>query len=383
MSESPAWAKGYDVAKLKEITAIFKEHDKGMVHGAFGRYSEVEAAADLERGWLRYGEDWAVVARLLDRQLSVRDFTGDARITIPRNTFYISRVAWRGGGVSEVADEIDANLTTAVSVWQEHRLERDLVEHLNLAAVKISAASEMRGVYVSWDTVAYPPEQQLSVGPLPIHIAAAKVRALRDEAVGFDFASHYSTYNKADSWSAVALRGFFDDPLRIEKPMEMSRKWKGEHADELGNEVRDTPLRAQLPTLERILELIPNASLERVRLMRLAPGGGELARHADITDADAGAAVGRVVRIHVPLVTNPFVIFQSWDLDGVARSAHMEVGRAWYLDVRKAHTAVNGGDSERIHLVVDAVANEELVDVLRGAADAAGFRGPSTVGQLF
>ena len=38
----------------------------------------------------------------------------------------------------------------------------------------------------------------------------------------------------------------------------------------------------------------------------------------------------------------------------------MKESEAWYLDVRKPHRAVNGGDDYRIHLVVDVVSNEEL-----------------------
>jgi hypothetical protein len=45
----------------------------------------------------------------------------------------------------------------------------------------------------------------------------------------------------------------------------------------------------------------------------------------------------------------------------------MEVGSAYYLDRRKPHSAVNGGDTERVHLVVDCIANAETVDLLRQA----------------
>ena len=42
----------------------------------------------------------------------------------------------------------------------------------------------------------------------------------------------------------------------------------------------------------------------------------------------------------------------------------MKVGEAWYLDVRKPHRAVNGGDTERIHIVVDVVSNQELRNLI-------------------
>jgi len=32
----------------------------------------------------------------------------------------------------------------------------------------------------------------------------------------------------------------------------------------------------------------------------------------------------------------------------------------WYLDIRKPHKAINGGDKARIHLVIDVRLTEEL-----------------------
>jgi hypothetical protein len=86
--------------------------------------------------------------------------------------------------------------------------------------------------------------------------------------------------------------------------------------------------------------------------MRLAPGG-EASRHADITDPDAGASEGKVVRVHIPLISSERCVFQSWSLDGNTSSMVMRPGTAAYLDVRKPHTAVNTGDTPRVHLVVD------------------------------
>jgi hypothetical protein len=127
------------------------------------------------------------------------------------------------------------------------------------------------------------------------------------------YAALYSSYGKDDTWTALALRGFYDEPERIEKPTEMNRRWKSEHEKDLDREPRDTPLRAILgPAAEKILAALPCAGFERIRLMRLAPGGGELSRHADVTDPDAGASEGKVVRVHIPLISNERCVFQSW-----------------------------------------------------------------------
>lgn len=145
----------------------------------------------------------------------------------------------------------------------------------------------------------------------------------------------------------------------------MSRRWKAENADKLGWEIADTPLRAALPEVEAILGKPPfaNTQLHRVRLMKLLPGGA-LSRHADITDPDAGARPGKLLRLHVPIETNANVVFSSWLPDGAQARAVMGPGALYYLDTRKPHAARNDGEGERIHLVVDAEASPELLDAI-------------------
>ncbi len=150
----------------------------------------------------------------------------------------------------------------------------------------------------------------------------------------------------------------------------MNRRWKNEHAQALDRESRDTPLRAALgAAVEKILAALPCAGFERIHLMRLAPGGA-LPRHIDITNPDAGASEGKVVRIHVPLISNERCVLQSWGLDGTTSSLVMRPGTAGYLDVRKPHTAVNTGDAPSVHLVVDCYANATTVEMLRNATPA-------------
>ena len=42
----------------------------------------------------------------------------------------------------------------------------------------------------------------------------------------------------------------------------------------------------------------------------------------------------------------------------------MAKGECWFLDTRRPHTAINGGDDIRIHLVADVWANDEVRDLL-------------------
>jgi hypothetical protein len=42
----------------------------------------------------------------------------------------------------------------------------------------------------------------------------------------------------------------------------------------------------------------------------------------------------------------------------------MKEGDVWFLDTRKAHQAINGGNEERIHLVIDVRVEENLHESL-------------------
>jgi hypothetical protein len=181
---------------------------------------------------------------------------------------------------------------------------------------------------------------------------------LGDLAIPLPWANHYSYYNENDSWSALTLRGYGDESYII-KPAEMTREWRRDHADDLYRQVHDTSLMRQMHGMRALCERLP-AAKQRVRLMRLLPRGGELQRHTDLSDRECGTDDGQIMRLHFPIITNDRVRFTSWNLDGKAQNVHMDVGRGWYLDVRKPHQAVNGGTSDRVHLVIDVHANKAI-----------------------
>ena len=173
-----------------------------------------------------------------------------------------------------------------------------------------------------------------------------------------EFTNHYSNYNKAKSWSAISLRGYKPDYKFITKPVEMNKKWKEENKDE-HFELQDTDWRQKFPLVEKILDVF-ETEIHRVRFMNLKPGGGELQRHTDQVDPDIGIADGRLMRIHIPIKTNPDVEFTSWSISGSKVMTNMEEGSCWYLDIRKPHMAINNGEDWRTHLVIDVVANDKV-----------------------
>lgn len=379
-AEGPEWARGFSVEGLKPVAGLFESQHKPYMLARFSRVDEraVAEAAAAGRMYTRSvgGDVVAAVSVRVARAASVlTDFADHEIGRIQPGDLRVDRFVAAPGHESallEMLREIIGARPAWVETWQEHALDREVAALLGLhwAGTRISAASEIRGVYASGGAVAraasglaYSVAERAHLCPLslpPVDIAPLLAAVDR---LGPAWADHYSTYNLRKSWQAVALRGFGGDPAFIAKPVEMSKAWKEEHPDALQWPVLDTPLRASLPEAEAIVSLIPGEK-ERVRLMRLRGGGGELARHSDITDPDAGVAEGRLLRIHVPLRTSPLVEFDGWLLDGSTRRVHMPAGSVYYLDTRKPHRAVNPGDVERIHLVMDVKSNPELLRLL-------------------
>ena len=99
--------------------------------------------------------------------------------------------------------------------------------------------------------------------------------------------------------------------------------------------LQNTPLYDELQ-MESILEKIP-AEKERVRLMRLE-AGTIIAKHTDKVDKDIKS--GKIVRLHIPIITHDTVMMTSWLSSGIAEF-HMAKGECWWLDVSLPHKVVN------------------------------------------
>lgn len=117
----------------------------------------------------------------------------------------------------------------------------------------------------------------------------------------------------------------------------------------LGGEFEATPALAFCPYLAHVLEQFP-ARRNRVRLMRLRPGG-HILRHSDPLHTIARG----LVRLHVPVLTNPDVRFVVNDV-----RLPLKAGETWHVDVRFPHEVANLGATMRVHLVMDMVPHPEL-----------------------
>ena len=121
----------------------------------------------------------------------------------------------------------------------------------------------------------------------------------------------------------------------------------------------DTPLMKGCPYIREIISVF-RAPLRSVRLMRLTPGS-VIKEHVD---TDLSFEDG-TVRLHVPVVTNDAVDFR---LNGTR--VVMEAGSCWYLRLSEPHSVANRGSEDRVHLVIDAEANDWIAGVFEQALTA-------------
>jgi len=185
---------------------------------------------------------------------------------------------------------------------------------------------------------------------LPLDFDPDLLRRDLEALVGVDWTAHFVQQNYDGDWSVIPLRGV----AGARHPVMMI------YSDPQATEYEATPFLAACPCFQAVIAAF-RCEVRSVRLMRLTPGS-VIKEHSDL---DLDAAEG-MARIHVPVTTNPGVVFE------LSRTpVAMRPGEAWYLRLSDPHRVANNGASDRVHLVLDMVVNDWLRGVLNEAAAAA------------
>lgn len=365
------WQKGIELDRLKEIAAPFKSVHKPLVFGAFGLTKERDVATAISKKRCLWTDGATLIWSRLNRGGSRTDFRGE-KFKFPNGSVLIGPVAAQsmeaGRKLFEKLVEFSKGRKISdrlfLEIFEEDTNARNLAQEFGFAwkATKISAGSEVYGIY----------QYGVEESSLP-HIEAATLECLADDFLSgteletireelranSPFAQHYSSYNKRKSWTAFSLFGYDDDPAFIIKPHEMSAKWKKENANRLKDKPRPTSAFDSFPTAISVAQkFVENTGqIDRVRFMALSAKKGELARHADITDREAGVASGKIVRLHIPIYSSESVTVFGWNHRGTVHEKKFLVAGLYYLDQRKPHSVVNKGGQSRVHFVCDVRMN--------------------------
>ncbi|MDX1460991.1 MAG: aspartyl/asparaginyl beta-hydroxylase domain-containing protein [Xanthomonadales bacterium] len=115
----------------------------------------------------------------------------------------------------------------------------------------------------------------------------------------------------------------------------------GEFNDAMHGPMKPTPALARCEYIRQIMTEFGEV-FGRSRLMRLEPGS-TVPPHVDVNYHWFNR-----VRLHIPITTNPKVLFYCGD-----RHLHMAAGEAWIFNTWVEHTVENNSDQTRVHLVLD------------------------------
>lgn len=368
--------------ELKRLSVPFKIGYKPYIGlNPFGMPNARMIAAALPNGFCHVEKkDFVLAAAVFNRMKSGSkhtDFYGRT-IQIKPGESFIKHVAALDENKKALADVLQkaSNKITWLEIYEEDLWLRKTIQELGFEYItsKISAYAEVRGIYLKGKTYKLP-----SIDPLDdlcLHtiisnfISAKDLRRVQTELTKYEgrWANHYSNYNKRNSWSAVALRGYTpSDPSDIIKPTEMTRKWRDTHKERLKAHCLDTVAAKHFKCTMGLVGQLPGRT-QRVRFMRLS-GGGELGRHNDVTAGDEGVAIGKIARFHVPIVSHPFVDFIQWGTHGEKQVTNFQEGNLYYMDQRKPHQVINHDpNKERIHLVVDLIVDAAARKLMASSA---------------
>ncbi len=154
----------------------------------------------------------------------------------------------------------------------------------------------------------------------------------------------FDTQRMADEVAAIPREAWQAHPLSYKGNSAVPLiSVNGETNDFFAGPMAETPWLRQSPYLRQVLAHF-RVVFGRSRLMGLA-GGQQVPRHSDIN-----YHWFQRVRIHIPIITFPEVMFYCHD-----QVVHMGAGEAWLFDNWKLHHVINPTRELRVHLVADTL----------------------------
>ena len=181
---------------------------------------------------------------------------------------------------------------------------------------------------------------------LPLRFDPALLRHDLDALSATPWTAHFVPQNYEGDWSVIPLRCASGEthPIRMI------------YSDPTATAFVDTPFLGGCDYFQTVIAAFA-CEVRSVRLMRLTPGS-IIKEH---TDVELGVEDGSA-RIHIPVTTNPDVEFLL-----NRRRVEMKEGQAWYLRLNDPHAVANRGMTDRVHLVLDLVANDWLMRFFEAA----------------
>lgn len=351
---------------------FMNSYARGYAAGAFATPTAKEITELALTGSFLAGPGWMAATKYLTKPSKRKDFTGREYLLSPHSVIATHLAAEPGAVLPDLSP-----LHTIYAYGEDTNVSGQLrAQGREVRAVRVSAASEIINAWGLPGTgTTYPNHDAATIRRVPLDVSPGLRERIVGEATSLSGWLDDFPFYSDGSWSALNLRGFKpSDPSWGIKPAEMSKSWWAEHPEAKDLTVCDwTVLADRCPATRALVESVGWwGRLERVRFLRMAGRGGKggkLSRHTDVTDRAAGTQDGQITRFHIPLISHPDITMTAWNLHGRHNAVHLPEWSMWYLDARKPHAVVNPTGTDRIHLVVDVVADARVRDQISAGAE--------------
>ena len=162
----------------------------------------------------------------------------------------------------------------------------------------------------------------------------AKLQADLQKCLRQDWVTHYRESDFQGDWKIIALRSVGGlESIIFPTPN--------------SDFYRDTDLLASCAYFQEVIRQL-ECPKDSIRLMQLF-SNSEIKAHQD----DLLGYTDGFFRLHIPIVTNPKVLFYFEE-----EAVHLPVGTCWFGNFNVTHRVENFGTTPRIHLVMDCHRNE-------------------------
>lgn len=373
------WQHGLELDYLKSIEELYNKEYNIYSASVFSAYKKNDIARDLhEKKLIKFDDAYYVksVAKVKSPITCYHDVTIGYK---EPGDITLSKLI--GSDISQFYKIFDSlhDKNIWVYVWQDDTKWNTILENNGFKFIngKVTTFAEVYNIWyrpgynILLDSIVEKQHPKLSdleqialkkIGDVDISLIDEIDDRLK--SLYLDFAKSDLTAYVNKDWSALSLRGYSDDYKFIADPNEMSKKWHEKHPGPFT--LQDTKLFNEFPMVRKLFtNIFSYVEWHRICFMKMKPMG-TLTRHTDQIDWNHGLTLGKLVRFHFPIYTNPKVICQAWELNGNLVEMHMEKGKFYLLDTRKPHKVINDSNEERIHLTIDVRINEKVKNIMLG-----------------
>lgn len=169
----------------------------------------------------------------------------------------------------------------------------------------------------------------------PLYFDRNRLKEDVQKVMNTNWVEHYNKNDYDGKWTSIAL---------------MSANGKSDNIYAFNFDSKEIIATEALEACTYFKEILESFHFEKaaVRLLNLS-AGAQIKPHSDHC---LGYEDG-FFRLHIPIITNPDVVFILDD-----KRLVMNEGECWYINANFTHSVANNGKEDRIHLVIDGIRND-------------------------